>query len=220
MRKALLSLGIVILFVGVIIFSVSNQHMSALESNRVEGSRAEKLPYGEWKTSVLLGKDERIFVTFGGPNLVGVPNGGDIVTGTMWINITDPEGGNTTFKLEFKDPDFPQLNLTIETRSDGLVVDDSALGDFNDSPEDLGGITVGEGNYTATAYTWGLVMAKYYYPDEGVLPYIEFWILVEQIDYPNSGFLPVGAILIIAGVSLSVWASRSSESSSKRRSKR
>lgn len=216
MRKDRLALGIIILFIGVIVFSMSSQVEETRETQRV-GDVERNLPYGEWLIERPFEKGDELFVAFRGPKLEGVPD--HQVPPTVWVNITDPNDGNVTFRLSFRINIItrsPELNVTLESRSDGLVVDDSDLGDFNDSPEDVGGVAGYDGNYTAYVYTFGVEMAGYYYED-AILPFLEFWKIVVQRDYPNRNILPVASALIVGGVLFSIWAARSSQYSGPRR---
>lgn len=214
MRSTPLSFGIIILFVGLVVFSISNQFTETFESVRVKESNAEDLPYGEWKTSAHFERGERFWLRFSGPKLEGVPNHVELV-----INITDPEGGNTTLKVNFRMKTAgPELNVTVKSKSESLEVDDSDFGDFSDSPEDFGGLALLDGNYSASIDAYSPYVAGYYYPPNATLPYMEFWKRVPIRTYGNSQWLPVGGALIIAGLLLSVWAVKSPRQT--RRSKR
>jgi len=208
MRRTLLGFGIIILFAGLIVFSISNRFIETYdESVSVEESRVEDLPYGEWKTSAFFEKGERFFLSFPGPKLEGVPNGVELV-----INITDPEGGNTTLEIDFRMKTVgPELNITVKSKSENLEIDDSDFGDFNDSPEDFGGLVLLGGYYSAFLHAYGPSVAGYYYPPNATLPHMELWKRVPIRTYPDRQFLPVGGILIVAGLLLSVWAVRSSQ---------
>ena len=214
MRRTLLGLGIIILFAGLIVFSISNRFTETYESVCIEESIAEDLPYGEWKTSAHFEKGERFILTFPGPKLEGVPNHVELV-----LNITDPEGGNTTLKIDFRMKTAgPELNITVKSKSENLEIDDSDFGDFNDSPEDFGGLVLLDGYYSAFLHAYGRSVAEYYYPPNATLPHMEFWKYATIRTYPYSQLLPVGGRLIIAALLLSVWAVRSSQQT--RRSKR
>jgi|GEM_PF-3976035 len=210
MRRTLLGFGIIILFAGLIIFSISNRFTETYESVSVEESDVEDLPYGEWKTSAHFEKGETIYLAFSGPDLAMVPNG-DQISGTVMINITDPEGEDTTFRVDFKGSEPPEINITLISEAEGLEVDDSPFGDFNDSPVGFGGVTSYEGDYSGCIYVFGPGIAGFYYPPNATLPYMMFWKLVPIRTYPNSPLLPVGGIFIVAGLLLSVWAVRSSQ---------
>lgn len=215
-RENLLGLGIIILFVGVVVFSFSNRVVR--EEQYVPVNTVRNLPYGEWKVTAYFEEGETIFVGFRGPNLEGVPNG-ERWAAEMWANITDPNGGNTTILMRFRlRGQTPELNVTVQAKSDGLTVDEPA-GDFNDSPLNIGGVTVYSGNYTVYMYTYGVAMAEYYYSPSGDLPRLEFLKVVMNIEYPQRGFLPLGAGCIIVGVSLFLLAMRSSKRSKLQRRK-
>ncbi|TET62505.1 hypothetical protein E3J49_08115 [Candidatus Bathyarchaeota archaeon] len=216
MRNLHLSLGIIILFFGVIVFSVSNQ-FTETDFIEVEGSRVENAPYGEWETSAQFAGGERLFVAFAMPNMEFVPNG-EQVSATIWVSIIDPEGGNTTLRVDFKNPSAPRLNVTLESKADGLTVGE-LRGGFYGAPPDIGGVAKYAGNYTAIVYTFGIAMAEaYYYRPDGKLPRLAFWVFVRT--YPYGVFLPVGVVLIVGGASLSVWAAKTSKRPSRRSSKR
>ena len=208
MRRTPLSFCIIILFAGLIVFSISNRFDETYESVSVEESNAEDLPYGEWKTSVHFEKGETIYLAFSGPNLAMVPNG-DQISGTVMINITDPEGEDTTFRVDFKGSEHPAINITLISEAEGLEVDDSPFGEFNDSPVGFGGVTSLEGDYSGCIYVFAKHLAEAYYPPDATLPFMMFWRLIPIRTYPNSQLLPVGGILIVVGLLGSVWAVRS-----------
>ena len=208
MRRTPLSLGMIILLAGLIIFSISNEVTETYESVRVEESRAEDLPYGQWKTSTDFEKGEMIYLDFPPPTLDMVPNG-DQISGTVMINITGPEGGNATFRMDLKGTVGPRINITLKSEAEDLEVDDSLFGDFNDSSVNVGGVTSLEGVYSACIYVFGPAIAEFYYPPNAILPFMMFWRLVPIRTYPNSQLLPVGGALIVAALLLSFWAVRS-----------
>lgn len=208
MRRTHLGLGMIILLVGLIIFSKSNEVNEIYESVSVEESKAEDLPYGQWKTSTRFEKGEMIYLDFYGPKLEMVPNG-DAISGTIMINITDPEGEDTTFRMDLQGSEHPRFNITLISEAEGLEVDDSLFGEFNDSPVGIGGVTSLEGDYSACIYVFAQKQAEAYYPPDATLPLMVFWRFVPISTYPSSQLLPVGGILIVAGLLLSFWAIRS-----------
>ena len=217
MRKIPLSVGCIILFAGIIIFSSANYAIETPENQLAE--RVKDLPYGQWKISKQFDRGEKIFVAFAGPKLIDIPNGVPAIA-TIWINITDPTGGNTTLRADFRVnlvTKNPELNITLESESEGLIVDKSKLGTSNDSPENLGGETQHDGNYTAYVYTYGIAMARYYYPPNADLPRLDLWRIVLKKEYSFGNLLPVGVALIVGGAFLSIWAASTKQSYKSRR---
>lgn len=208
MQKTLLSLGVIVLFAGLIVFSLSYTFEQTDESERVAGSRVTDLTYGQWKTSAVFEKGEKVYVAFMGPNLEDVPNG-DQESGTMLINITDPIGGNTTFQVDYKGATAPEMNITLLSSSEGLEVNALDFGDFSDSPQSLGGTTSYEGTYHVYIYTYSQSLAvNYYYPPSGIMDFIEFYRMVPIRTYQYAYLLPIGVAAVISGIILSAWAAK------------
>lgn len=203
MQRNFVGLGLIVLFAGLITFSTSYQSTLDYESERTV--RLTDLPYGEWIGSMDFKKGEMFYLGFQGPNLENVPNG-DQVSGWLEFNITDPLEGNTTFLVTFKGSEAPEINVTLKLKSDGLEVNDSDFGDFNDSPEDIGGKTLYEGNYSIQAYTFSKNLAKnFYYPPDGSLGFLEIWRRIPNRTYSNEYLRIYSIILIGAGLAITVW---------------
>ena len=100
MRKTLLGLGILVLFGGILAFSVANLPSPPERVYETIGDREIDLPYGDWKIERTLNQSQHVFVAFRGPNLGDEGPLPDAPQ--LWFNITDPNGGNTTLRADFR----------------------------------------------------------------------------------------------------------------------
>lgn len=196
MKKALLGLGIILLFIGIVTLSMSYSVEESEKNLLVK--REEDLPVGEWRISARYNQSENLLVFFRPPKREGIPDSAAIID----VNITDPEGGNTTFRVVFWKNGDTDINLT--SNDGGLAVPDPLEG--------VGGTTKYEGLYTVYAYTY---LPLYYYPPNGTLPSFELYKVVVERKYPYHGFLPVSVGLIAAGAILSIWGTKSSKKPSR-----
>ncbi len=203
MRRSFLALGIILLFVGVITFSVSYTPDESEINETVD--RKENLPIQKWRISGEFDKGERLFVVF---SAVDPENAIVDSSAVVDVNITSPSGGNTTFRVLFTDTFRPDINISLKSKDEdnGLVVS---------SPlEGIGGEAEYDGMYTAHVYAY---LPRLFYPPDGTLPWLELYRTVVERKYPYTAVLPVGIALIIAGVSLSIWAAGSSAHPSRSR---
>jgi hypothetical protein len=205
MQKTWLALGVIVLFVGVVVLSLSFQMELNYETQLVTDSKARDLPLGQWETSGSFEEGDEMFVYFATPNTEGVPNG-DAISATLMVNITDPLGSNTTFRIDYKGAPVRELNLTLEARSAGLEVDDSTFGDFNNVPEQIGGVVLADGEVHAHLWAFADHLARVYYRPEGELPYLEFYTIVPIRAFPNEYLRPIGFIVLAVGLGLLGWS--------------
>lgn len=199
MRKNILALGIIFLFIGITTFPISFLPEKTEKNQLIE--RKEDLPLGKWEISAQFNKGEKLFVFFS-----RVEEKNMIIDGSaiLDINITCPTGGNTTFRVMFTDTYRPYANITLRSKDNdsGLIV--------NYPLEGIGGIAEYDGVYKAYVYTYSY-LAFNYFPPNGTLPWLELYKVIEEKNYPYLVILPAAIALIIAGVSLSIWATKTTK---------
>lgn len=211
MKTEPLALGIILLLAGVIVSSASFQFTDTEEYATVV--REERLSVEDWNTSASFVVNDRLFVAFTGPGMDSpIPNGGEVDV-IYWVNITDPQGDNSTFRADFRREEMPELNVTVERRGTGLIIDDP-VGNFGDGPVSIGGVAQYDGVYKVHLYPIGgtvaarAQMARYIYPPDGILPYLEMDVVIINREYPMRNYLPVGVVIAAVGAVISVWATR------------
>ncbi len=197
MGKASLAFGIIILFVGVLICSASNS------SKENPGEIPVGIQNG-WETSGYFDERNELLVWFTAPKKDMVPDGWQVVV----VDIFDPNGGKTRFVVSFKNGVFDHIN--VSSYDGGLIV--------SEPPTGVGGLTQCSGNYTACIDPEANPLASLYYPQGP--PKLELLKLVVEKEYPYRSFLPVGIVLIVVGISLSIWSRRSLKRKRRRREKK
>ena len=215
-RTIPLGVGIALLLVGVIVIAVASQLSGQTDYQRV--ARVEDLPYGEWYVTAEFRARERFFVGFPMPNLEGVPDGEMV----LYVNITDPTGGNTTLRIHERVgivSEMPEFNVTVEATSSGLDAP-QPLGNYNDGPIDFGGVAERDGLHTVHAYMYGQPYATLFYPPDGELSRLELYKEVSMtppfVQYAVAG----GGATSLIGVLLFVWAAKSQPPRPRRGKKR
>lgn len=215
MRKVALGIGITLLLVGVVVISIAGQVTGQTDYQLVvPPGRLRDLPYGDWYIAAEFAAGTRFFVGFEGPDMEGVhPD-----TTILYVNITDPTGGNTTLMIDVRVnivTKIPEFNITVRATSDGLEAP-QPQGGHNDSPIDFGGVARREGLYRVQVYMYSQPYASYYYPPDGELRYLELHEVANVtppfVQYAVAG----GAAVSLTGVGLSVWAAKSRPSKPKR----
>jgi len=199
MRKDLVAFGIILMFAGVIVVSISTNPVERSERAIV----AEAPVNNRWEVSAPFNKGEKLSVEFTPPNLDEV-----IVfdhTLKLVVEISSSQAGKTVFEIEFKKIGDKTVlsNITLVSKDDGLKV--------SDPPIEVGGIVPFTDNYLANITT--RKNARYTSPGKG-----EYWVpenlrLVKEVaykEYPYLFVLPIGILLIAVGGSLSLWGSRRS----------
>jgi hypothetical protein len=200
-----LVLGIILLLAGVIVVSWSLSTVETEEYDLVV--REEDLAYEDWNTSAPFAAQDRLFVAFEGPGMdEPIPNGGEFDV-RFWVNITDPQGDNSTFRADFRREQTPELNVTVERRGIGLRIDDP-VGNWSDGPLSIGGVAQYDGVYKVHLYTWGASIARFIYPPDGILSYLEMYVVRVTVERPQMNYLPVGIGVAAAGAVIAVWALR------------
>jgi hypothetical protein len=216
-RRIPLGIGVALVLVGVIIVTVASQLTGQTEYQRVAGPR-EDLPYGEWSIAAEFRAGTRFFVGFAGPELEGVPDGEPI----LFINITDPTGGNTTLRIHVRTnivTKYPGFNITVVATSDGFDAP-QPTGNYNDAPIDFGGVTKIDGSHTAYMYTYSQALASFYYPPDAELPRLELYEIVNMTPPVVQYAVVGGAAVSLIGVVLSVWAAKSQKRPKRGRQRR
>lgn len=198
MKETALGLGIILIFVGIIAFPLS------LQSTRIPESRLlaerEFLVFPDWTVSAQLNESENMVIYFSRPNTVGIPDGEEVLA-VMFVDIVDPQGGNTTFNISFTERSFFRV---VHWNDGGLLVESPQYTEYGD----IGGKTQYTGEYTARVYTYrGLV--PYYYPNSSTMRRLEISRATVRIEYPYIAALPVAVSLAAVGLVLTVWGARS-----------
>lgn len=189
MRKALVALGIVLVFAGVIVASVSV-------------TATEKPPYtttittaqNQWEVGPgRFKKGEKLLVYFfPPPDLERYPD----PSAKISVEITGPRGGKTVFLVNFSrqfgksvPPEFYLIS-----NEDGLTV--------SNPPNELGGFVRYTGDYWANITTrrlWDVPRT------------LELSLEIVDKEHPYLFVLPMGIALIVVGGCLSIWGAKSSK---------
>lgn len=183
-RKTELGLGILLMFVGVILFSSSN--LSLVEVT----SRDEVvLPRGvnQWNLTCSFNEGEKIRLD------ISAPPEGPTLLGGFNVSIVDPIGNETIFYYEFLSDG--SHNVSVLKNEGGLEVEEGST--------ILGGTTNYVGNYTAYVDE---IVAYFWY--KGPLSLLTFYRAVEdkQVEFPYRNLLPLGLAFLLIGLGLFVWA--------------
>lgn len=171
------------MFVGIIVFSISNKPVEKTDLVLLDDVKKE------WDVSGNFSKGEKLLVMFPPVDWDGiVMNGKEAIVD---VEVFDPYNDMTKFRITFE----RQGGASIELKSSegGLIVEEPI--------EEVGGLTVYDGLYRAHVDE----RAVYVY-NMGPIPWIKLYNDVGKKEYPNRVFMPVGIVLIIVGVSLSVYS--------------
>jgi hypothetical protein len=98
MKTVALSLGVILIFAGVIVASISAQANEKTHNELVK--EAEDLPSGEWIISGEFERGDRLVVYFTPPNR-GDAGPVPAEPPEFRVYVYDPVGGNTTFNVTF-----------------------------------------------------------------------------------------------------------------------
>lgn len=189
MRKAFVALGIILLFAGLIVASVSARVSENKQSFLVHESK------DSWETSGHFEKDDKLIFTFSPTPLEGesFPDGGG--NATIYVEIVDPYGNKTVFKVVFSRvggyPAPPKFSVV--SNEGGLIVSEP-LGE-------IGGIVCFKGYYLANITTRNWERPRT----------LQLHAEIVEKEYPYLSILPVGITLIVVGGSLSIWGAKSSK---------
>ena len=197
MKETFLGVGMILLFAGIIVLPLSLQ-VTRSEEPSIQADR-EFLVFPDWTVSAEFNKSEKLIVYFSRPNTEGVPDGDEGIA-YMFVDIVDPNGGNTTFNVTFSKSSF---EVILHENDGGLLVNLPST----PGPADIGGTTQYSGEYTARVYTYrGL--APYYYTNGSTMRRLEIDEVTVETDYPNVWALPVAVSLIAIGIIGVVWGAR------------
>jgi hypothetical protein len=198
MKETILGAGMILLFAGIIVLPMSLQS-TRNEEPQVLAER-EFLVFPDWTVSAEFNKSEELITYFSRPNTEGVPDGDEAIA-YMFVDIVDPNGGNTTFNVSFSRTSF---EVRLDENDGGLLVNlPSAPG-----PADIGGTTQYSGVYTARVYTY-LGLVAFYYTNSSTMRRLEIDKVTVETDYPNVWALPVAVSLVAVGVIGVVWGAGS-----------
>ena len=186
MKKLLVIIGIILVFVGIVVTSLS---FSTVENSqpvlRYDG------PVESWEIEGHYEMDKKLLVYFNPPNLDLYPD----QTANIRVEIINPKGNKTVFEVLFSrmfgNPTPPEFSLVS---NEGELIVDNPLGE-------VGGIVPYTGNYLANITTrrfWGS-------------PNLKLYGEIVEREYPNQFFLPIGLGLIVVGCTLTIWGAKSSE---------
>lgn len=191
MRKAFVALGIILVFTGVIVASVST-----MPTEKSERSTVATAPQNSWEVSGRVDEGDKLSVEFNPPDLDELlfPE----PTLKLLVEVTDCHGGKTVFEMEFKrgfGGKTVLYNLTVVSKEDGLTV--------SDSPIEVGGIVSRTDDYLANITT-----RRFWGPPSNLRLVTE----VVHKEYPYFFvLLPIGILLLVVGGFLSFWGARSSK---------
>jgi hypothetical protein len=183
MRKMVFSFGVIVLFVGVIVFSISGSFVEKSSLQLVDDVEEE------WEVSGDFTKGEKLLVMFPPPDWEGIVMNGK--EAFVDVEIFDPNDATIKFNVTFIKAGGATIQL--ESNAGGLVVDEP-IGQ-------VGGLTVYDGLYRAHIDE----RAVYVY-NMGPIPWIKLYRDVGEKEYPHRVFMPVGIVLIIAGILLSIYS--------------
>jgi len=178
-------------FAGVIVSSACNSFKERTEQSEV----AE----GPWEVSGYFDKGEKLIVYLSTPTAEFFPDH----TATINVTVIDPADNKSVFLIKYE-KNYGFVNITIDSSSNGLIVDEDNL--------DVGGIANLSGNYTALVNKH----AAYLYKAETDATITLYKETLER-DYPYRSMSPVGVAMIVFGASLSIWAAKSSKEPKKKR---
>jgi hypothetical protein len=185
MRETIFGVGMILLFAGIIVLPMSLQ-VTRNQENHLMKAR-EFLVFPDWEVSAQFNESEELVICFSAPSKEGVPDG-DGVTDLMFVDIVDPNGGNTTFNVTFTETSF---EVKLHHNDGGLLVENPLY--------DIDGVTQYSGKYTARVYTLP-VLVPYYYPNSSTMRRLEIYKVTEKTDYPNVWALPVAVSLAAIGI--------------------
>jgi hypothetical protein len=199
-RKAILGIGLLLLFTGIIISLAYN-----FQVEKVKATPGEQAGLSVYKYNVTGFFNAK---TFSNGKLVymeklylELPPTKEYFTPIPFnVSIYAPDGSETVFRVNIiGDPQFYYYEWTLLKNDGGLEVEI-----IGGEAASLGGNVTQTGNYTAQLD----IAAKFIYgdPPSRLILFKEIWEF--YIDYPYRSFLPVGVVLIFAGVGLSIFAMR------------
>lgn len=185
MRKRFLAFGIILLFVGILVFLSCNSPTERTIVSQVAP------PEKQWNVTAYFNKYEKMIVNLGVPPEFH-PDGLTNVT----VTIVDPSGGKSVFLATYHSSTWGYIKYTLNSSDNGLDVDDPTTS--------IGGVCNYSGNYTVQ------VDEQFSYLYDGA-PQISLSKEIVEKEYPYRSILPVGIAIIIVGTSVSIWSAKSSK---------
>jgi len=200
-KRVFMGLGVIMLFVGVIMFSVSN--FPPVEKEDVV--LIEEL-LETFDISGNFDKGEKLLVFFHAPNWGGPYPIPDPDSAIVDVDVLDPFDNKTEFRIQFNRRANPELWLRSNDTG-GL--------DITQPLEGIVGVTKYAGEYKAHIKE----LAAIYY-NSAPPPVLRLYKVLVDMVYPYRNYLPVGVGLVVVGVAVTVWGARASESVKKTVGKR
>jgi len=178
MRKDILSIGLVLIVIGVIASSLS---CSKVENHIPEGPLYEAPPYS-WEVRGEYKAGWKLLVYFKPPNLDLFPD----YIANITVEVSHKESGRKTvfsviFRKMFDRPLWPEFKLL---HNDGALKVEQPLGE-------IGGVALYDGEYVANITSRG-----FWGPPEK----LELWTERIEVAYPNLNYLPFGLISLVIGM--------------------
>lgn len=204
LRKKFMVFGLILIFVGVVSVSLSNTYELVHRAVEV----ASKPNADEVSAYLSVGENVSILLS---PGDDWSPTGGLVENGgvylTLNVTLVSPDNGKTIFRLYFntsKEPPLsPDLPWPIQlSKVEALYVDEDSIEVNQPLTLDwIGGVIKQNGTFTAKSDR---------HPFLNTPPrYLAFLRAVTERRYPYSNLLPVGSLLGVTGVVLSLWSLKS-----------
>jgi len=200
-KRIFMGLGVIILFAGVIIFSLSNSPPVEKEDVVLIEELRET-----FDISGNFDKGEKLLVFFHAPNWDGPYPIPDPDSAIVDVDVLDPFDNKTEFRIQFNRRQNPELWLRSNDTG-GL--------DVTLPLEGVVGVTKYTGEYKAHIIEKAAMYYNFSPP-----PVLRLFKVVMEVDYPYRNYLPVGAGLAVVGVAVTVWGARAPESVKKTARKR
>ncbi|MEM2522835.1 MAG: hypothetical protein QXW82_06780 [Candidatus Bathyarchaeia archaeon] len=204
MRKKSMILGVILIFVGVVCVSLSNTHEFVHRAVEVASTQNAD----EVSAYFLIGENVSIVLS---PGDDWSPTGGLVEDGgiylTLNVTLISPDNGKTIFRFYFntskEPPSSPDLPWPLQlSKVEALCVDEDSIEVRKPlTLEWIGGIIRQNGTFTIKSSR---------HPFLNTPPrYLAFFRAVTERRYLYSNLFPVGSLLSVIGVALSLWGSKS-----------
>jgi hypothetical protein len=189
-KRNFLGFGIILVFVGILLFSYFN-------TPPVEVERPTLLDEQPNSFDVLaeFNQSQKLLVFFHAPRWDEYPIP-DPDTAIVDVDVVDPYGNKTEFRVQFFKRDNPEISLRSNDTG-GLEVSLPLEG--------IVGITKYAGEYSAHIDE----KAAMFY-NSAPPPVLRLFAMSVKLEYPYIGFLFLGIGLMASGVAISVWSAQSS----------
>lgn len=181
MRKTIAALGVIFIFVGVLVMSISTKTLEKSSRYETVGTSTNG-----WEVRGYFQKMENLVLTFTPPSLDIWP---DV---PVYIEIWPEEyyDKRTVFQVEYKLVlNYPTVNISLVSNEGGLIVSEPL--------SEVEGVAVYEGYYWANI----TIRPAVWNP----LPYPKLEVKVIEKEYPFLFLLPIGVSLFLVGIFSFVW---------------